>query len=255
MGDKNTSSFHKFASPRRHMNRIHGLQRYDGSVATNSIEIGNIARDYFVNLFESSGTGNMDHILSGVPCCISESMNQCLLVIYSKEEVIEALNGIGPTKASGPDGFPTIFFQKYWNIIGKDTCNFCLGILNDGKSLEEINKTKLVLILKIVNPSNLKNFLLISLIIYKIIAKTIAKRLQKVLYGCIDGSQSAFVLDRLITDNVLLAYEILHYFKNKRSGRNGFMALKLVQSSTQFCLMEKEYQNLTNHEGYVKEIL
>ncbi|KAK5772714.1 hypothetical protein PVK06_049008 [Gossypium arboreum] len=162
----------------------------------------------------------------------SQSINQCLLATYSEEEVIEALNGMRPTKASGPDGFPGIFFQKYWNIIEKDTCNFYLGILNDGKSLKEIKKTQLVLIPKIVNPSNLKNFRPISLctVIYKIIAKTIANRLKKVLDGCIDGSQSAFVSGRLITDNVLLAYQVPHYFKNKRSGRNGFMALKLDMS-------------------------
>ncbi|KAK5843472.1 hypothetical protein PVK06_005929 [Gossypium arboreum] len=112
------------------MNRIRGLQSDDGSVATNNIEMGNIARDYFVNLFEFCGTVNMDHILLEVPCCISKSMNQCLLATYTKEEIIEALNGMGPTKASGPVGFPVIFYQKYWNIIGKDTSNFCLGILN-----------------------------------------------------------------------------------------------------------------------------
>ncbi|KAH1113962.1 hypothetical protein J1N35_007340 [Gossypium stocksii] len=72
MGDKNTSFFYKFASQRRRTNRIHGLQRNDGSVATNSIKVGNIARDYFIDLFESRGIGNMDHILSGIPCCISE---------------------------------------------------------------------------------------------------------------------------------------------------------------------------------------
>lgn len=77
MGDRNTSFFHKIASQRRRTNQIHGLQRENGFVATDSIEFGNIARDYFVNLFDSHGTGNLYHILSGVPCSISESMNQC----------------------------------------------------------------------------------------------------------------------------------------------------------------------------------
>ncbi|KAA3469668.1 reverse transcriptase [Gossypium australe] len=60
----------------------------------------------------------------------------------------------------------------------------------------------------------------------------VANRLKKVLDVCIDDSQSAFVLGRLITNNLLLVYEILHSFKDKRSGRKGFMALKLNMSKT-----------------------
>lgn len=105
-------------------------------------------------------------------------------------------------------------------------------MLNHGHSLDEINRTHLVLIPKPANPINLKNFRPISLyiVIYKIIAKSVANHLQKVLDGCIDDSQSAFVPGRLITNNVLLAYEVLHSFKNKRSERKCFMALKLDMS-------------------------
>lgn len=40
-------------------------------------------------------------------------------------------------------------------------------------------------------------------------------------------TQSVFVLGRLITANVMMAYEILHYMSKKRAGKIGFMAFKL----------------------------
>lgn len=38
------------------------------------------------------------------------------------------------------------------------------------------------------------------------------------------------MLDRFITDNVLLVYEVLHAYEQKRTWRNGFLALKLDMS-------------------------
>ncbi|KAA3467611.1 reverse transcriptase [Gossypium australe] len=95
---------------------------------------------------------------------------------------------------------------------GKDVETFCLGILNDGKDFDSLNLTDIMLIPKIPNPTSLVNFKPISLctVIYKIVTKTITNRLQEIIGRCIDSAQSAFAPGRLISNNVLLAYEILH---------------------------------------------
>ncbi|KAA3489007.1 reverse transcriptase [Gossypium australe] len=139
---------------------------------------------------------------------------------------------MGPTKAPGFDSFPAIFFQKYWHIVGKDVGTFCLGVLNEGRDFESTNRTDIVLIPKSSHPTNLVDFRPISLctILYKLVAKTIANRLQDFIGKCIDSAQSVFVSGRLISDIVLIAYEILHTLRQKRWGKKGLMAVKLDMS-------------------------
>ena len=68
--------------------------------------------------------------------------------------------------------------------------------------------------------------------LYKIINKVIANRLKPLLNSIVSEAQSAFIADRLITDNILIAFESLHYMKTSSSGKEGFMALKLDMSKT-----------------------
>ena len=66
--------------------------------------------------------------------------------------------------------------------------------------------------------------------LYKIIAKTIANHFKTLLPKLVFETQSAIMSNRLILDNILVAFETLHYFKSKRRGKSGFMALKLYMS-------------------------
>lgn len=95
-----------------------------------------------------------------------------------------------------------------------------------------INLTNIVLIPKISNPSNMTHFRPINLcnFLYKFLAKAIANRFKGVIGKCIVVAHIAFVPERLISDNVLLAYEILNTLKQKRMGKKGFMAVKLDMS-------------------------
>lgn len=140
----------------------------------------------------------------------------------------EALFEMKPSKSPGVDGFNAGFFQAHWSLVKDSVVNAVLSFLNGGEMPEEINKTLLVLIPKVANPQEMAQFRPISLcnVIYKLCSKTMANRLRPLLDGIIAEEQSAFVPGRLITDNVLIAQECLHYLDHKK-GKSGCCAIKL----------------------------
>ena len=67
-------------------------------------------------------------------------------------------------------------------------------------------------------------------VIYKLISKVLANRLKLVLPHIISKNQSAFLSKRLITNNVLIAFKLMHYLDHNRDGRDCYMAIKLNMS-------------------------
>ena len=64
-------------------------------------------------------------------------------------------------------------------------------------------------------------------VVYKIVSKVLANRLRDVLPSVVSKNQNAFQAGRVIIDNILMAFETLHYMKHHQTGKSGFMALKL----------------------------
>jgi len=116
--------------------------------------------------------------------------------------------------------------------MGNDVVCMVLNVLNSNISMADINKTFITLILKTNNPANMIEFRPISLsdVIYKLIFKVLANRLKSVLPQIISENQSAFLSKRLITDNVLISFELMHYLDHKRDGKDCYMAIKLDMS-------------------------
>ena len=64
-------------------------------------------------------------------------------------------------------------------------------------------------------------------VIYRIIAKAIANRLKRILDHVISPTQSAFVSNRLVTDNMIIGYECLHKIRHYKNKKYALVALKL----------------------------
>ena len=123
-----------------------------------------------------------------------------------------------PQKALGPDDMPPLFFQHFWSIYGEVVTTTVLEFLNHGVSPPNFNKMHIVLIPKVKTPKKITNYRPISLcnVVYKIASKAIANRLKKIIPSIISDTQSAFMHGRLITDNVLVAFETMHHISRKK---------------------------------------
>ena len=114
---------------------------------------------------------------------------------------------------------------------------------------------------KVKSPQKITKFRPISLcnVIYKIMSKILANRLKRILPVVIDESQSAFVPGRLITDNVLVAFETMHCINQRKKGKEALMAINLDMSKAydrvEWAYLEAMMRKMGFHEKWISLIM
>lgn len=157
----------------------------------------------------------MDSVLRLVKPLIDDMGNSTLVTHFTLEEFRLAVFQMHPDKSPGLDYFNPAFYQRFWDEVGGDIFEAGCAWLSNNAFPFGLNSTNLALIPKCENPTNMTELCPIALcnVVYKIVAKVLANRLKKVLLDVVSRKQSALVNGRAITDNVLMAFESLHYMK------------------------------------------
>ncbi|CAN1293028.1 LINE-1 retrotransposable element ORF2 protein [Linum perenne] len=121
------------------------------------------------------------------------------------------------SRLPSPDGFSANFYKSAWGIIGEDFTDAVMDFFSSSKMLLELNVTSHTLIPKVKSPSQVREYRPISCcsLFYKCIAKILSLRLQLVLPDIINDSQSGFVKNQKIVDNILLAQELVRSYNRQ----------------------------------------
>lgn len=79
--------------------------------------------------------------------------------------------------------------------------------------------------------------------------------MKKLLVKTVPNSQSAFLSGRLISNNILVAFETLHCLKRKTTAKLGYIALKLDMSKAYDCVKWEFLEKIMIHLGLDEKLV
>ena len=216
-GDKVNKLFFAVHNHHKSSARISRLRCPDGSYTTDPSQMRQIASDYYEALlkarpFSEADMVKRDIIWSRVQNRVSGNLLRCLLQPLSTQEVFKAVKALAKDVCPGVDGLGVQWYIQYWDLIGDGLTKAYQQILDSGNMPQEWKEGLIYMIPKTSGQlEELSQWRPITLlnVIYKILAKTIARRLQPYLSELIHDTQTGFLQERSIFDNIILFWEMV----------------------------------------------
>jgi len=260
-GDRNTGYFHAVTRNRRTQNRLTVMEDINGVAQHEEHQISQIISGYFQQIFTSESDGDFSVVDEAIEPMVSQGDNDFLTRIPNDEEVKDAVFSINASKAPGPDGFTAGFYHSYWHIISTDVGREIRLFFTSKNFPRRMNETHIRLIPKDLGPRKVADYRPIALcnIFYKIVAKIMTKRMQLILPKLISENQSAFVPGRVISDNVLITHEVLHFLRTSSAKKHCSMAVKTDMSKAydrvEWDFLKKVLQRFGFHSIWIDWVL
>ena len=231
-GDRNTRYFHNCVKGKKIQNRILMLLDELGGEHFSEGAKGYIAVEYFRDLFMSTNPFDLESLFEGFQSRVTQEMNTTLTAMVTADEIKQAAFSVKGSSAPGEDGLTGVFYQRFWHIVGPALVKEIQLFFSTSTIPDGWNHTQLSLIPKVTKPSRMQDLRPISLcsVQYKIISKILCNRLKIYLPELISETQGAFVSGRLISDNILIAHEMVHGLRTNSRVDKSFMAIKTDMS-------------------------
>ncbi|XP_026459304.1 uncharacterized protein LOC113359963 [Papaver somniferum] len=229
--ENNSKYFHSKVNNRKCRNNIDSIQDHENKWLQTREEISGHLTMHFKNISTSVNPNLDENLYNVLPSIISDEDNLALTRIPSNEEIHSTFKSMENWSAPGPEGFQAGFYKSQWDIVGEDVCLMVKRFFESMHILKQINNTYISLIPKKKKAISAADYRPIGVCntSYKVISKVIVNRMKPLMEKLISPFQAAYVSGRLISDNTVIAQEIIHSIKKKR-GETGWMDLKLDMS-------------------------
>jgi hypothetical protein len=231
LGDQNNAVFHRILKGRQVRNSISFLYDELGNKVEDIAQLKSMALEFYRNLLGSKNTHFTDASAERVKQLISPivPIEEATLLErdVTAEEIKKTIFSMKSNKAPGPDGYTAEFYKSSWHIVGGDVIEAIQNFFRTGLLLKEVNATILTLVPKKPNASVMGDFRPIACcnVLYKCITKILSNRMLPFLDSLISRNQSAFVPSRCISENILLAQELVQNYH--RSGGRPWCTMKV----------------------------
>lgn len=115
-----------------------------------------------------------------MPRQISDDMNGKLVRVVTIEEVNSIVYQLSGSRAMGLDGYPRLFYQRNWNVVGPYIFTTVKAFLEIGNFPYSFTQTNITPIPKIPSPTHAFDYRPISLcnFIYNVISKVLVNRMN-----------------------------------------------------------------------------
>jgi hypothetical protein len=189
---------------------------------------------------------------------VTDEHNAELLRPLTMEEVTEAMKQLPAGKSPGVDSIPTEFYHVMWEDIEADVFNFVQESITQCFLLEELNISKIALLPKSEDRLRIQNYRPISLLntLYKVVAKVYANRMKPLLHHWILPSQTGFVLNRCILDNIFLAFEAIAWTReNKQDLSMLLLDFKKTYDRVNWTFLREVMAKMGFHSQWINQVM
>lgn len=214
-GEQNSAYFFRLEKSQSVYNTIEQL-RIGDTVCDDAKLIANFCSNFYKKLYssqycEESANSFLDSVSVNQISKTDKELGDCPVTV---EEIIDAIKSLKVNKSPGVDGITSEFYKAFC----KELAPFLLQVFNESISNGTLPPTLTQgLITLLPKPKKdhliIENWRPITLLNndYKILAIVLAKRIKSTLHDIIDETQSGFMENRHISNNIRLVLDILDY--------------------------------------------